>query len=139
MKNILLVSIAAAAILLSSCSGMMEMKRIDMVQVSQFEDSILKAQIVPGTASIHILQDDDYSKVTIIIRNSRLYADKDKVPQAAVRVGEMVLRVLGPNASISKATLAITQKDDDGKKIPDDGISADMQIDSLKKVIFPGK
>ena len=134
MKKLLL-PVSIFALFATANSGCKELKRIDMVQVNQFQDSM--PRIIPAVTSIHTLQDDDYSKVTIIIGDTRLYADKDNIPQAAVRVGLMVLRVLGPDNSISTGTFAVTGKDSDQDKIPDDAITADMKIDSLKKVLYP--
>ena len=99
MKKLPLLAVLSSIVFASSCANM-EMKKIEMSQVDQMTDSILKKQIIPGSLSIHILQDDDYSKVTLIIRNSRLYAKKEEIQSAAVRSGLMLLNVLGKDASI---------------------------------------
>jgi hypothetical protein len=61
------------------------------------------------------------------------------IPSSAIRVGMMVLRVLGPDNNLSTGTFVVSKKDNDGDKIPDDGITADMKLDSLKKLLFPAK
>jgi hypothetical protein len=115
-----------------------EQKRIDMTQVNQFQDSI--PHIISGVRSIHTIQDDDASKVTIIVGAPSFYnSGNDKQQQAAIRTGMMVLHVLGPDNSISKATLVLSKKDSDEVKVPADGIILDMRIDSLRKVIYPAK
>ena len=135
----LLIPAALPIILFAMSFGNMEMKKIDMTQVSQFEDSILHGQIVPGVNSIHTLQDDDFSKVAIIVTDAPLYSDKDKIQQSAIRTGMMVLRVLGPDNSLSKGTFVVSNTMSDKNEMPADGINADMKLDSLKKVVFPGK
>jgi len=143
MKNLSLLVSLLSLVLAASC-GLKEQKRIDMNQVAQIEDSILKAQIVPNTTSVHIYQngqDGDYSKAFIIIVNNRLYKskDNDKMQQSAIRTGLMLARVLGPDMTVSKATLVISMNDPNEDKVPDDGINVDMKIDSLKKALYPGK
>ncbi len=135
MKNTL-VSISVIVAFGATFSGCKEQKRIDMTQVTQFQDSIPK--IIPGTKSIHTIQDDDASKVMIIVGSPSFYdANADQKQQAAINTGLMVLHVLGPDNSITKATLMIAKKDMDNNEVPKDGISIDMKIDSLKKVLYP--
>lgn len=137
MRNIALYATLFLATIICSC-GLKEQKRIDMTQVQQMQDSI--PGIIPGVRSIHIIQDDDYSKVMIIVGTPSFYDASDgKKQQAAVNTGAMVMHVLGADNSISKATLVLTKKDMDTKEVPADGISLDMKIDSLKKVIYPAK
>ena len=134
--NKLRLTIALITLFAFAGSGCKEYKRIDMTQVEQIYDSL---KTIPGITSMHVLQDDDYTKVTIIIGDPRLYAQSYNVQPVAVKVGSMVLHVLGPDNNLSKGIFAVSKKDDDKDKIPDDGIIGDMKIDSLKKVIFTGK
>ena len=140
MKNKSLFTILPVILFTASC-GLKEQVKINMAQVAQIEDSMLKGQIIPKTVSVHILQDEDYSKANFIIGNKALYSSKDsnKMQKAAIRTGLMLARVLGPEMSLSKGTFIISCNDHDDNKIPADGMSFDMKIDSLKKVIFPPK
>ena len=140
MKKLIPFAILSVLIFAASC-GLKEQKKIDMTQVAQIEDSILQAQIVPSTTAIHIYQDNDFNNAYIIIKNDDLYKGKDnsKIQQAAVRTGVMLCHVLGPDMTVSKASLVISINDRNEDKVPDDGITADMKIDSLKKVLFPAK
>jgi len=140
MNKMRLFAILPVVLCIASCA-LKEQKKINMAQVAQIEDSVLNAQIVPGTTSIHIFQDEDYSKAFIIILNQRLYKGKenDKMQQAAVRTGQMLARVLGPDMTVSQATLVVSLNDPNEDKVPADGISTDMKIDSLKKVFYPAK
>ena len=135
----LVLSFIALTILFSLSCKEKEAKRIDMNQVAQFEDSI--PHIIPGTRSIHTLQkEDEDTKFSLIVGSPGFYAAADDKKQAAaIRAGIMVMHVLGPDNSIESARLVLTQKDNDEKKIPDDGIILDMKIDSLKKVLYPAK
>lgn len=134
MKKLILASVLTAILFASSCANM-EMKRIDMAQVDRLNDSLAT---IPGTRSMHVLQDDDYSKVTIIIGNAALFnAGKEKVEETATKVGMMVLHVLGPTNNISTGIFAVSPKDDDKAQIPEGAITADMKINDLKKVAFP--
>jgi hypothetical protein len=135
MKNLVLPALLPIVLFTASC--LKEQKKITMTQVAQIEDSLLKGQIIPSTTFVHLLQDDDYTNVTVIIGNARLYKDKDKISQAAVRAGLMLTHVLGPDMTVSKASLVISLNDPNEDKVPADGISADMKMDSLKKVVFP--
>jgi hypothetical protein len=138
MKNILLLLLSVSSVVFINGCGLKEQKRIEMTQVQQMQDSIPK--IIPGVRSIHIIQDDDYSKVMIIVGTPSFFdANDDRKQQSAINTGAMVLHVLGADNSLSKGTLVITKKDMDTKEVPADGISIDMKIDSLKKVIYPGK
>jgi hypothetical protein len=134
-------SLTTLTVLLCACAwtGCKEYKRIDMNQVNQIEDSVLKSQIVPHTSFVHILQDDDYTKASVVVGNARLYDDKDNIQSAAIRTGMMLLRVLGPDNNLSTGVFVVSKKDNAENKLPDDGISADMRIDSLKKVLYPKK
>jgi len=139
MKNLVL-SVAALSVLLYTSCAEKEAKRIDMNQVAQFEDST--SHIIPGTQSIHTLQLEDPTEFKLIVGSPSFYtADADKKQAAAIRTGLMVLHVLGPDNSIKNATLVLTKKDNDNqeKRIPADGISLDMKIDSLKKILYPAK
>ncbi len=121
--------------IIASC-GLKEMKRIELPQATQMQDSV--AKLIPGYYSGHVMQDDDFSKVVIIVGAPGFYdASADMKQLAAIRTGIMLLNVLGPDLSITNATLVITKKDNNDNKIPEDGISLDMKIDSLKKVMFP--
>ena len=132
--NKLLIPIVALIIFACSCSGMMEMKRIDAAQVETIYDSL---KTIPGTYSMHVLQDDDYSKVTVILGNRTLYSSgKERITEASLIVGTMLVNILGPEASISKATFVVTQKDTDATAVPEDGISTEIKIDSIKKAIY---
>jgi hypothetical protein len=125
-------------VLMASCSGFKEQKMIDMTQVAQFEDSL--PTLVQGIRSIHTLQKDDPTEVTIILGDPSFYAAPDADKQkAAVRVGSMIMRVLGADNSITQGTLVISQKDKDLKEIPADGIKVDMKIADTKKAMYPGK
>jgi hypothetical protein len=120
--------------------GCKEYKPIDMNQVTQLEDTILKSQLIPGTSSIHTLQDADYTKVKVIIGNVSLYsAGTDAKQNAAIKVGTALLHILGPDNNLSSATLVITKEVRKDVDNPPDGISLDMKFDSLKKAINPGK
>ncbi len=140
MRNLSLFAILPVILFTASC-GLKEQVKINMTQVAQIEDSVLKGQIIPKTVSVHILQDEDYSKANLIIVNSGLYnsKDNDKMQQAAIRTGLMLVRVLGPDMTLSKATFVISLNDPNNNKVPTDGISFDMKIDSLKKAIYPAK
>ncbi len=140
MRNLSLFAFLPIMLFSASC-GLKEQIKINVAQVAQIEDSVLKGQIVPKTISVHILQDEDYSKASIIIVNTGLYnsKDNDKMQYAAIRTGMMLSRVLGPEMSLSKATFVISLNDPNDNKVPADGISFDMKIDSLKKVLYPGK
>jgi hypothetical protein len=50
-----------------------------------------------------------------------------------------ILRIVGPGNNLSTAQLVITTKDSNEDKVPDDGKTADMKIDSLNKVLYPKK
>ena len=139
MRNLFL-SVAALSVLFYSSCAEKEAKRIDMKQVAQFEDSI--PHIIPGARSIHTLQKDDATEFKLIVGSPSFYtASDDNKQSAAIRTGLMVLHVLGPDNSIKNATLVLTKKDNDNQenRIPEDGISLDMKIDSLKKVLYPAK
>lgn len=135
MKKLCLFAIPAFCIL-AAFSGCREQQRINMNQVARIEDSI--PHIVPGARSIHTLQDDDYSKVTIIVGSPSFYkaSDADK-QQVAIRVGTMLMDVLGAGNSISTGTLILTQKDSNLNEVPADGIALDMKADSIKKAMYP--
>jgi hypothetical protein len=137
MKKIFAPLALSSVVLISSCANM-EMKKIDINQLHQIEDSIPK--IVPGTRSIHTLQHDDYSTVTVIVGSPDFYkADQARIQQAAVQAGMAILRIVGPGNNLSTAQLVITTKDSNEDKVPDDGKTADMKIDSLNKVLYPKK
>jgi len=134
MKKLLLPIFGVVTILSASC-GRMEMKKITMDQVHQVEDSIPK--ILPGNISMHTLQDDDYSKVVIIIGSPSLFkTDADLQQSEAVRTGMALLRVLGPSNSLSTGRLVFSENDFNDDKVPEGSISVDMKLDSLNKVIF---
>lgn len=124
--------IAGAAALIWAGAGCKEYKRISMAQVEQMYDSL---KTIPGVVSMHILQDDDYTNVAVIVGDAPLYdAGKDKVQETADRVGLMLLHVLGPDNNLSRGTFAVARKDLNEDKIPDDAIKADMHIADAKKI-----
>lgn len=138
MKNIIVCAAILSPILFtSSCDETDDAsKRINVTHTTQFEDSI--PNIIPGTRSIHTLQDNDYKKAMIIVGSPSFYAaSADDQQRAAVRTGQMVLHVLGAEGKVEEAKLVITKLDNNENKAPADGISLDMKIDSLKKVMFP--
>jgi hypothetical protein len=135
MKKLILP--ASFALFALANSGCKEYKPINMSQVEQIYDSL---KTIPGVFSMHVLQDDDYSKVTVILGDVALYnAGKDQVQQTASKVGMMVLHVLGPDNNISTGIFAVAKKDPDKEEIPQDAIKADMNINDLKKVAFSSK
>jgi hypothetical protein len=113
-------------------------KRIDIAQVHQLEDSI--PTFIPGVSTIHTIQDDDYTKVKVIIGDVQFYnMSPEMKQQAANRMGLALLRILGKDNNLSKATLIVTKNITDNIDNPPDGINTDANMDSLKKVVYPGK
>jgi hypothetical protein len=133
MKKLLLlpVIIVLLSTALFSCK---EYKKIDMeTQVPKIEDGVPK--IIPGVATIHTYQDDDYTKVKLIIGSESFYnAGADEKQAAAIKAGQLILNVLGPDNNLFKGTLIITENISDRTENPTDGINIDMKIDSLRKV-----
>jgi hypothetical protein len=137
MKKLIPFAILSLLIFAASC-GLKEQKKITTDQSTQFEDSI--PHIIPSARSIHTMQNDDITKVTIVVGDPSFYtSDPAAKQQAAIRVGLMVLHVLGPDNNLNTGTFAVTKKDDNNDKLPADAITADMKIDSLKKILFPAK
>lgn len=138
MKNIIVCAAILSPILFtSSCDETDDAsKRMNLTHTTQFEDSI--PNIIPGARSVHTIQDNDYKKAMMIVGSPSFYAaSADDQQRAAVRTGQMVLRVLGTEGKLEEAKLVITKLDNNENKAPADGISLDMKIDSLKKVMFP--
>lgn len=132
MKKIFLLALpfCLSLVVINGCK---EYKKIEMAQTHQFEDNIVK--IVPGVRSIQTFQDDDYTKVKIILDCPGFYGASDaEKSAAAVKVGQMVLQVLGPDNNISNGTLVLTKDNSQRTTNPADAINVDMKLDSLKKV-----
>ncbi len=129
-----LVAFASITVFIAIC-GCKEEVAITMEQVTQIEDSIPKA--IPTTSTMNIFVVNN-SELKIVIGDTRFYnADPVIKQEKANQVGLMALKVLGPG--ITKGKLIITKNVVDKLENPNDGISTDMNIDSLKKVVFPAK
>ena len=135
MKKTIFYTVFFASVMMLGCKET-GYKRIDMAQVHQLEDSI--PHLIPGVSTIHTIQDDDYTKVRVIIGDVSFYsASPDVKQQAANKVAITLLRILGPDNNISKGTLVITKNIRDNIDNPPDGINIEMNFDSLKKIVYP--
>lgn len=130
MKKLIL-PITVALIAAASCKET-AYQGINMDQVRQLEDSI--PTLIKGVSTIHTIQNSDYTNVTIIIGDVPFYSASPEVKQeAANRVGLALLRILGKENNISKATLVVTQNVKDNNDNPPDGIKTEIDIEALKK------
>ena len=131
MKNRISVSIVAIA-LLGWLPGCKEQKRIDMAQVNELEKGIPK--IIPSVSTIHTIQKDDYSMVKVIIGDPAFYsATEEKRKADAVKVGQLIISLLGADNSLTKGVLIVTKDTRSDSETPIDAMELDMKIDSLNK------
>ena len=97
-----LLSLAAGV---ASCDGE---KTLNMAQVHQLEDSVAKE--IPSIATIQTKVVDN-SNLKVIIGDVKFYtASPEQKQQAAVRVGEMALKIFGADNRLVKGTLVVTKR-----------------------------
>jgi hypothetical protein len=132
MKKMML-PVVVACIEALSFSGCKEPKKVTIDQLHAIEDSIPK--LFPNAKTVHTIQNDDYNNLRLIIADPVFYnAPTDQQQVMAVRTGAMVLHVLGPDNSITKATLILTKDTRNDNEEPADAVKTDMKIDSLEKL-----
>lgn len=137
--NKLLIPIAAAAICITSCKDT-EYKRINSDQLRMIEDSV--AHLIPDVRTIHTLQndDDDLTKVKIIIGDVTFYAaSADAKRAAADRLGLAILRVMGKDNNLKKGIIVFTRNVKDDKENLADAINIEIDLAAMQKTAFPGQ
>ncbi|MCW3120524.1 MAG: hypothetical protein JWQ38_16 [Flavipsychrobacter sp.] len=136
MKKLIL-PVAIALMAIASCKET-EYKKIEMSQVDQLQDSV--THIIAGVATYHVIQKEgEYTSVKIMIGDAEFYAvTPEAKQQAANRVGLALLRILGPDNNIKKATLSVT-KSMGSEDTHEDEIKTEIDMDALNKATFPAK
>ena len=132
MKKLFLPAIIALIVAISSCKD----ETSYMPQEAQMKDSIFKAY--PTTVASITIQVLDKTQLNIVLGGARLYAaDADKKQQMANDLGLMALRIFGKDSYLKTGRLIITKDERNSSENPPDGITTNINLDSLTKIVYP--
>ena len=82
----------------------------------------------------------DKTQLKVVLGGASLYAtDAAKKQQMAGELGQMALRIFGKDSYLKTGTLVITKDEQNSSESPADGVSTPIDIEGLKKVVYPGK
>lgn len=128
---ILLILIAALAV--PSCKNMEE--GTDMVQIQQLKDTVFKSYPTVASIFVDVAERKD---LVVVLGDAKLYKMPiDAQQHEANEIGILTLRLFGKDNSLEKGKLIVTKDLKNSKENPDDGIIIPINIDSLKKVVYP--
>ncbi len=123
---ILLVVFAA----MYSCND----EETDSANMQQLQDSI---NVYYRTAEAIHINPEDRENLIIVLGDKSLYAAPQDVKQKeATDIGTMALRIWGKDSYLKKGRLVVTRDTRNTSNEPADGITTNINIDSLKKVLF---
>jgi hypothetical protein len=131
--KVVLAGLFLVALISAGCE---EQQMITMAQLQDYQDSV--SGLIPGALSVQARTKRDFNseKVTLklIIGSNEYYdANPDSKQSAAIKAGEIALRVLGKG--LDDGVLIITRDIREHKDEPTDGRRSDMKIDSLKQTL----
>jgi hypothetical protein len=123
---ILFVIVAA-----SSCKD----EDTDMAHMTQLQDSINTHY--PTAQGIHI-NPEDRENLIVVLGDLTLYpASADVKQREATDIGKMAVSIFGKDSYLRKGKLVVTKDIHNTSNEPADGITVNINIDSLKKALFP--
>ncbi len=130
MKRLL----ATLSVIFACCVSCDNMDNISMAEVQQYQDSV--SGLIPGARTVQARTERDFNteavQLKLIIGSEEFYdASPDKKQAAAIKAGQMALRILGKG--LGSGVLIITKDIREHKEDPADGRASDMMIDSLKR------
>lgn len=100
------------------------------------EDSMVK--VFPAYQSLHIELNSDETEITVVVGDQQFYpASAEEKSKKADELGRMIVRIYGKENYLNKGTLIATKDPRNTSIAPSDGIATPMDIEGLKKAIFP--
>ena len=133
MKKLFLpIAIIAVIGVVSSCKD----ETSYMPQEAQMKDSIFKAY--PTTVASIWIHVTDKTQIDIVLGGRKLYATgAAQKQQMANELGFMALRIFGKDSYLKTGKLVITKDEQNSVDNPADGISTNINLDSLTKIAYP--
>jgi len=132
MKKLLIPLVVLLVIAgMSACND----EETDSQNVQQLYDSI---GVYYPTAQAIRINPLDRENLIVVLGDLSLYNAQPEVRQsAATKIGSIAMGLWGKHSYLKKGSLVITRDVRNEKNDPADGITTPINIDSLRKVMFP--
>lgn len=126
-----LVALGAIVLTSSACKNY----KIEMADIYKYQDSTVP--LIPTAQSVQAKaegESDAPHKLTLIMGVGGFYdATPEQKHEAAIKTGQVALRIFGER--VANGSLILTRQIRDHKEIPDDAITMDMKLDSLRQAM----
>lgn len=128
MKKLILPALLGLIVAVSSCKD----EALYTQEMNNMRDSIFQAY--PTTVASISMQVEDKTRLKVVLGGNNLYASaNEKKEQMANDLGAMAVRIFGKDSYLKTGILIITKDERNTSLTPADGVSANMDIEAMKK------
>ncbi len=132
MKKLLIIPVLMVFLAQFSCDEVNENDGKTRI----IQDSLVN--VLPTWQALKITVNKDRTNISVVVGDATFYkASPEKKTEKAAELGKMILRIYGKDCLLRTGDLVVTADITNRSFAPPDGISTPIDLQGLKKVVYP--